>query len=52
MHRLLVVLACLAQFSAAALADHCPSGTIKIVRDGWAVCLPLIPPGRYPRVYP
>ena len=29
----LVVLAYLIHFSAAALADRCPSGTIKVVRD-------------------
>ena len=52
MLRLLVVFACLVQFSAVALADRCPSGTIKVVRDGWAVCVPLLRPGRYPRVYP
>lgn len=52
MLRLLVVFACLVQFSAVALAHRCPSGTIKVVRDGWAVCLPLLRPGRIPRVYP
>lgn len=46
MLRLLIVVACLVQLSAAALANRCPSGTIKVVRDGWSVCLPLLRPGR------
>jgi hypothetical protein len=52
MLRLLLALACITQFSSLAVADRCPSGTLKVVRDGWAVCVPLLPPGRIPRVYP
>ena len=52
MLRLMAMLACLVQLSVTALADRCPSGTLRVVRDGWAVCVPVLRPGHIPRVYP